>query len=260
MKKPADDDPSLALKNNRMRIAGALFVAITAAIAFPVIFGSAAEFTDRQGGDPWRNAIYDFQTLITGVLAVVAATATVLQMQVADRKSDERHRQSMELALRGDRLLLQRALVPQIDHMRECFEAMNRLYERFVEHSANVGENGFPPVDDWWWEFQKVFDVIGEAIERPHFKDGERLFDGDLSYRIGDLRRHTKRLQPGVEIAKQYYSGPLTFEQQWEVLRWQNNGGEADIADYVRYCAGEFPDIIESLIRVGLSYGVQVHR
>lgn len=261
MKKPADDDPSLpVLKNNRMRIAGALFIAVTAAIAFPVIFGSATEFTDRQGGDPWRNAIYDFQTLITGVLAVVAAAATVVQLQVADRKSDERHRQSMELALRGDRLLLQRALVPQIEHMRDCGGAALRLYETFLEYSASTDDAGFPPLDEWWWEFHDIFVHIAETIERPHFKEGERLFDGDLIYRLWDLRRHTMIVMSEVDKAKMFCEAPLTYEEEANFSRWEDDGGPGRIADYVRYCAREFPGILDGLTRVGLEYGIHLPR
>ncbi|RVN34514.1 hypothetical protein [Sinorhizobium meliloti] len=248
------------MNNYKTRITGAAFVAIMAAIVLPAIFGPPAEFADRHGGDPWRNAIYDFQTLITGVLAVAAAAGTIIQMQLADRKSDDRHRQSMELALRGDRLLIQRALIPQIHHIRECGAISNRLYERFLQHSGQVDFLDFPPIAGWWWEFQEMFLIISETIERPYFKDGEHLFDGDLSYRIWELRRQTMNVRPHFETANQFLSGrPLTYDEEGSLEYWKDDGGDAEVAAYVRYCAHAFPGIVEGLVRVGREYGISFH-
>ncbi|MGM5088026.1 hypothetical protein ACD589_15180 [Rhizobium sp. 814_E9_N1_1] len=93
---------------NKMRVSGAAIVVVAAAIVVPVVFGAPAEFTDRHGGDAWRNLIYDFQTLITGVLAVVAALGTILQMRRSDALQDRRHRENRRDLRRGDELVVTR--------------------------------------------------------------------------------------------------------------------------------------------------------
>ncbi len=62
------------MKNtNKRRLYWLGAIVVCVAIAPPVIFGTAPEKSDRRGGDPWRNTIEDFQTLITGFFAVGAA-------------------------------------------------------------------------------------------------------------------------------------------------------------------------------------------
>ncbi|WPJ67939.1 hypothetical protein AUSSIE_16 [Sinorhizobium phage Aussie] len=85
-------------------------------IVLPVLFGDPPKFTDRTGGDALRNLIYDFQTLITGVLAIIAASWTVMQMRETDRLQEIRHRQQLALSERRDRLAAERftAFVPDL--------------------------------------------------------------------------------------------------------------------------------------------------
>ncbi len=94
----------------------AYFVALAIVIAtavFVLIFTGEARTLDGSSDNFFRNVMYDFQTLITGVLALGAAWWTVHTMQIADVKANRRHEQAMELGLRGDRLRIERALNPQ---------------------------------------------------------------------------------------------------------------------------------------------------
>lgn len=52
--------------------------------------------------DPWYARLKDWQTLITGLLAIFAAYITVLQMRISDERAEERHRDLMGLSLRKD--------------------------------------------------------------------------------------------------------------------------------------------------------------
>lgn len=75
----------------------------------PIFFGEPRMVKDQHGGDPWRNIIYDFQTLFTGVLAVGAAAFTIIQSRAIDERQQRRHEQLFDLQVRPDRLRLARA-------------------------------------------------------------------------------------------------------------------------------------------------------
>lgn len=73
------------------QLLGFIVVAVVAALLLPSLFGGKE--------DLWGNWIYDYQTLITGLLALGAAFITVTHMQRSDAESDRRHRQLLDLQL-----------------------------------------------------------------------------------------------------------------------------------------------------------------
>lgn len=54
--------------------------------------------------NPYWQFIYDFQTLITGLLAIAAASMTVITMLHTDRMQNKRHKDIIELSMRRDRM------------------------------------------------------------------------------------------------------------------------------------------------------------
>lgn len=73
----------------------AIAIAFSVVITVAVLFGEAPTIAGREGGDPLRNLIYDFQTLITGVLALLAAGWTIAQMHAIDvRQAADQRRQN----------------------------------------------------------------------------------------------------------------------------------------------------------------------
>ncbi|WP_429813615.1 hypothetical protein [Ensifer sp. B1-9] len=79
----------------------AAILVVIALLVFPPIFGERPVFADRTGGDPMWNFVYDFQTLITGALAVFAAVATIREMRISDAKQERRHHEQRLDANRG---------------------------------------------------------------------------------------------------------------------------------------------------------------
>ncbi|MDF8358997.1 hypothetical protein [Ensifer adhaerens] len=182
--------------------------------------------------------------------------ATVVQMRKSDERSDHRHQQAMELMIRTDRLALERALVPQIDDIKECGLASKNILDEFHQYIATSDNDDPPPMEDWWYQFSDVFDFIVQTIDRPHFREGERLFDGDLMYRIWDLRRRTDEVRNFVRVAEDYFAeAEPNARAQCDFAEWRING-EGVIADYVRYSAVEIPGIVAGLKRMGALYNV----
>lgn len=96
----------------RSLIVVAVFVLGGLLLASPVFF-EILESAVGPGARHWLAAfIYDFQTLIAGILAVGAAGWTVVTMEKTDREAANRHSQLVELQLRPDSLRIQRMVFP----------------------------------------------------------------------------------------------------------------------------------------------------
>ncbi|AJY46498.1 hypothetical protein [Martelella endophytica] len=71
------------------KILGAAGVAVFAALAVPAMFGGKQ--------DLWGRFIYDYQTLISGIAAVIAAVLTIRQMQRSDRAALTHHLETIAI-------------------------------------------------------------------------------------------------------------------------------------------------------------------
>lgn len=93
------------------------------------------------GDNPFVGFINKFQTLISGVIALIAALLTVRAMMQSDAKQDRRHTITTKLSLRRDRLLVQRACDPQIEELRSS--AIR--FKDFRDYLVNIERGGLPP-------------------------------------------------------------------------------------------------------------------
>lgn len=109
---------------HKRRLFALIFITVGAAIILPVVFGLPRGIAG-QDGDGWRNFIYDFQTLIGGGAAVVAAWLTVRQMRITDERSEFRHRELVSLQLRADRLRVERLLYPSLNELKAKRESLS---------------------------------------------------------------------------------------------------------------------------------------
>lgn len=150
--------------------------------------------------------LYDYQTLVTGLLAIGAAFVTVREMRRAEVSNEIRHQASMRLAVRGDRLRMHRALHPQFLELKEQRKIMiDRLDDAEmlvvgIDSVVHLLEN--PTLDMRFQAF--VLDLypsiisIREILARPALQEGAQLFDGDLTYVFSDLIKEVdKAVQAG---------------------------------------------------------------
>jgi hypothetical protein len=72
----------------------------------------------------WATALYNYQTFITGCMAVGAALGTIWKMGQIDEKQRERHEQLVRLSRRPDALKVERALYPTFGKLRVCYKQM----------------------------------------------------------------------------------------------------------------------------------------
>lgn len=178
-------------------LVGGLAVAMSVVIVVSVLSGEPAVFDDRTGGSVLRNLIYDFQTLLTGVLALFSAWWTIGQMRESDRLQERRHRQLLTSSERKEKLAVDRLL----QRLPEALEYHTSRLERYLRHVPNHG--GEPT-----WKLQAVRDAhvaIGAVKWLARIDQDKRviacrdLFDADVDLQlecIGDWARTINSMLP----------------------------------------------------------------
>jgi hypothetical protein len=133
------------------------------------------------GEDPekWQRFIYNYQTLIGGVLAVVAAVITVLVMIIVDRRQASRHNELVALNLRQDKLRLERLLVPQFKSLWFQVEKL-RPPSSAVLAVSEQGK-GFPKLEEYVQEVVEAAHEVRDCLQAESWKASMDLFDGTLT-------------------------------------------------------------------------------
>lgn len=134
--------------------------------------------------------LYDFQTLITGLLAVGAATVAVWQSRKIDALQHRRHNQLVALSIRPDYLILDRAYVPVeeildnvIEEMKAIIQALTKAPEKMWQRVVN------DPI-----EFISIFQRATSTLELEEIKAAMPLFDGETAMVYSKARMKSKHL------------------------------------------------------------------
>lgn len=187
-------------KRHQRWVIGLAGLAIFMALVVPAVFGTAPEVEGRVGGDPWRNWVAEFQTLITGVLAVSAAAWTVLTMERTDASSEARHRELVALSLRRDALQVDQLLDPDREEFIRCEKDLQAFLSASSEISAKRGV-----LDKWYRSIQRVADTREEllsVLSKEAWVEARPLFNAALHTRILNLRQRLDELGPHLTLAK----------------------------------------------------------
>ena len=157
---------------------------LVAAVILPVLFGAPRQIGDQEGGDPWRNIIFDFQTLLTGLLAVGAASWTVMTMERTDKEAERRHRQLVQLNLRADRLRIDRLVFPSLQDLKISERALtainfNRLDQLIKDDPVDLKETLKTIASD--------SAAIRKILARSSVKGCQDLFGGFLTHQYDSV-------------------------------------------------------------------------
>lgn len=148
------------------------------AIVPPEVFGC----TDS----PLWKFIDKYQTLITGIAAVLGAYATIRQMRKTDAGSEERHQELVELSLRADKLKVARLYQPQFNEMNEHLANIINLRASLVDFSKEELDYAA-----FKREEQTIHEVMGrlqQTLNRPTWDETSPLFDGWMTHSLEKLR------------------------------------------------------------------------
>jgi hypothetical protein len=202
---------------NRRVVFLAVILIFGSGIILPALFGEPRG-PDGRGGDHWRNTIYDFQTLFTGLAAVVAAAYTVRTMEETERRSEKRHNELMSLQLRADRLKIERALNPQLYELIKIQKALQD-----IKSQAQVDRPGDPlyhwlsyVAAEWLWTFK----AVGEVLERQQLRDAVLLFDGATTRYLDELSGNSgiavRALEAHITNSNRYGDEAAYYEAEFE--------------------------------------------
>lgn len=172
------------------------------AIVILMIVATAILTTSVRGGEASiHSVVVEFQTLIAGCLAIVAAYMTVAQMRESDRKSDERHEQLLRLQLRSDGLMLDRAFFSVVPALRNLKFALETAQPLRLRH----GDTFYEDVEAYRGtasEIARLADQAAACFKADRWKSAEHLFDGDFGTQVTYTHRDVYRLRNVASIAE----------------------------------------------------------
>lgn len=204
---------------------GALICMLAVAIVFPAVFGEAPTFSDRSGGDPWRNFVYDFQTLITGVLAVGAGFATIWQMRISDALQERRHQQLRYDATKGKMF--------GVGNLLEFLPGAIRSETFTLRAYCEADRNPFSSVLEWHnailaiERLREVFDDVRVTACHDHLPNA-------IFQMLDDCKRETKVILDRERARKRLDRHDLSWAEADDLLMsmtlqgMQNLQAEAD--------------------------------
>lgn len=136
---------------------------------------------DQQTAD-W---IKDYQGILGGVFAIIAALLTVLAMVDIDSRAEIRHQQLVSLTLRSDALRVERLIVPHfqtyVRSARELWELKRPIFQDLSSQNQAELRNA--------WEFQAKVDALRRQLDGEKWVDAKDLMGGELSATYDEVKR-----------------------------------------------------------------------
>ena len=134
--------------------------------------------------------LYRWQTLIAGLLAVVAATGTIYMMARTDSEQQRRHDDLLGLNLRSDRLRIRRATTPTVGELRWALNETTTLLND-LESMAN-------PNFDFLDKLAEAFKAIDRAVDRNEIEQAKDLFDAFLYSLTSGVQTGAGEIRNGI--------------------------------------------------------------
>ncbi|MGN6777595.1 hypothetical protein [Rhizobium sp.] len=192
------------------RLVWLAIIAVMVALVPPVIFGEPRHVDGTTGGDPWRNTIYDFQGLITGVLALAGAGATVLtalatlkQMRDDSHQQDLRHRRQMYLDRRREMIAAKRFLDRITPNLDDLEKQAASIRGRLEGDACGYDQEDQEPTRPWsHWERVDYFGCLHEIAELRRKLDATPSIELELLMAEPEMK--LEQLKVRVNGAYQY--------------------------------------------------------
>lgn len=166
-----------------------------AAIFLPTIFGDDA--------DGWAKWVRDYQTLIAGTAAVIAAAVTVLQMIKSDEKQERRHRQLLFTEVRRE--------LAAADRLYYFFAKNFMFIDIYIQQYLNTKPQN---ASDWNFEQRTtLYEALDAAFRLADTLDDEivnktaETFPANLYMEIVGAKNWLARLREKVPDVDAVYDG-----------------------------------------------------
>lgn len=191
-------------------------ILVAIVLAYPILTGAEPGIFGF-GGSYWRKLIYDFQTLLAGFLAILAAAGTVIMMDHTERKQADRHIELVRLQTRADKLTISRAANPQLEELPDFIENISSLSNQF---STNIDAARLAIYEDPG-NYARLIDDLRTFLKRQVFEECRPLFDGDTAYsyaRVLYAAENLSTLWGGYQSAIQIKA--RKGHSQAQILNW----------------------------------------
>ncbi|MGN7715224.1 hypothetical protein [Agrobacterium radiobacter] len=242
---------------HKRRMFVCVWLALGVAIVLPVVFGLPRGIGGH-AGDGWRNFIYDFQTLIGGGAAIIAAWYTVGQMRITDEKSELRHRELVALQLRSDRLRIERLLFPSLGDLEDDYEKISEVDFSTLRKLVDSEPLSVSAVMQ---QLAKDCEETLEILKRRQFQDASDLFDGHLAFQHQKLKGLLTDVRlPSYECSNMCHALQRSLERGDKWLQGQDAARVSNALDGLETKWGSllisFGDLKVSLELMKKEYGV----
>lgn len=227
---------------------GAMVVCVVTFIVANLLqYGPVSD--EGKGANIVLGVLYDFQTLAGGALAVCAAWWTIKTMEKTDRAAAQRHMEEMDLVSNADKRMVERAINPQISSLTSTLMQFEML--RNIMLQQNSLANQFDKLVRMAGFAHMIFSSIQEVLEREQLKEGSRLFEGVLTYKLNRLHARASSAVTTLALIEiqQTLGAKLRIAQ---TMRGDLSNVYSDITVFVE----EIPIVTRMMLEVGEKYGV----
>lgn len=181
------------LTDHKKKIWILFFLIMFAGLIMPIFLGEARTIKDQSGGDPWRNIIFDFQTLFTGIMAVGAATYTIMQSRIIDERQQKRHEQMFELQIRPDKLRLARAYA-FVDILRKHRVALVAWEPEGLLERLEDGKDFTASMKTRLMIMQAYCQLALSELAKDEMQNVKDLFDGAMHHHFNLLEQTLREI------------------------------------------------------------------
>lgn len=133
----------------------------------------------------------DWETLVTGCLAVAAALYTVNQMRSTETAQERRHSELLRLNLRDARLKAERAANPLAQHLLKTVEFIDQAILRGAGLIEGLFHGDRVALDD----VDHIAGVTEFIDKEPAFAAVSDLMDGNMAFNLRVLRNQVDLLK-----------------------------------------------------------------
>lgn len=236
-------------EHQRKRFYVLLALVVGVAVVLPVVFGRPRGIAG-EGGDGWRNFIFDFQTLLTGILAIGAAWWNVAAMKAADASSDKRHKEVVEKARADEQRIIERAVNPQTIQLEMALRIL-LIHKRSILQ-INTLDGQMERISITITMVDYIVTRLLEITSQPQLREGMRLFDGETTYKIHALEKRVARAKKASnKVLKRREDDDFGFMKRPDA---ELNA----LYRFITHSETEIEEVLEGLKQTASRYGVEV--
>ncbi|TIQ31033.1 MAG: hypothetical protein E5X48_28060 [Mesorhizobium sp.] len=152
------------------------------------------------------NWLFQYQTLVTGALAVIAAFFTVNAMNATEERQQARHDELMGFSRRSDRMIAERASA-LAGLFRGSAKDVSKLIDAFGEKFSDINDPKLPTRTEYNAAIS-ILNRLNQCTDAPLIVDASRFFDAKTSISYYYIKNRSDTFLELIEILKSNRNKP----------------------------------------------------